>query len=259
MQQNPLDHAIQTQELSACYDKNPVLWDVSLSIPKGSLAAIIGPNGGGKSTFLKACVDLIKPFSGYATLFGTTFKKCREKVAYIPQKEMVDWEFPITVQEVVLMGRYRSLGMFRRVREADYDAAEKVMRLLGIDSLRSRQISELSGGQQQRVFMARALMQEAELYLLDEPFSGIDAATEMTLLNLLKDLKNKGKTVVIVHHDLQCVRSLFDYVVFLNTRLIAHGTTEEVFTRENLCKAYGKKGEILTEVVGLVNKSQSGF
>lgn len=253
-----MNPAISCKDLSCCYDKSPVLWDVSLAVPRGVLCAIIGPNGAGKSTFLKACVDLIKPFSGKVTCFGKPFKKSKDRIAYVPQKEMVDWEFPITVLEVVLMGRYNKLGMFRLIREADKDAANKVMKLLGIDHLKDRQISELSGGQQQRVFMARALMQDADLYLLDEPFAGIDAATEMTLTTLFKDLKEKGKTIVIVHHDLQCVRALFDYVIFLNTRLIAYGKTKDVFTRENLCKTYGKKGEILTEVVGLVNQNQQG-
>lgn len=254
-----MSDAIVCEELSACYDKGPVLWDVSLHIPEGVLAAIIGPNGAGKSTFLKACVDLIKPTSGSVSCFGKPFKKAKNRIAYIPQKEVVDWEFPITVLEVVLMGRYNKLGFFKWTREADRDAAEKIMKLLGIEKLKNRQISELSGGQQQRVFMARALMQDADLYLLDEPFAGIDAATEVTLIELFKDLREKGKTIVIVHHDLQCVRNLFDYVVFFNTRLIAFGKTEDVFTKENLCKTYGKKGEILTEVVGLVNRSEAGL
>lgn len=245
-----MNYAVECEQLSACYDQHPVLWDVSLQIPKGSLAAIIGPNGAGKSTLLKSCIGLIKPFSGKVC--------CLNKIAYVPQKETVDWEFPITVFEVVLMGRCKKLGFFKRYRRADKQAVLEILELLEIHHLKDRQISELSGGQQQRVFIARALMQEADLFLLDEPFAGIDATTEITLINLFKTLQEKGKTVVIVHHDLQTVREVFDFVVLINTRLIAAGKTTDVFTKENLSKAFGKKGEILTEVVELISKKQTG-
>ena len=254
-----MDKALSCEQLNVCYDKNPVLWDVNLAIPKGKLVAIVGPNGAGKSTLLKTIVEIIKPLSGKVECFGIPFKKARKKIAYVPQKETVDWDFPITVLEVVLMGRYPQLGLFKWIRKADKEAAANALKILGIEDLADRQISELSGGQQQRVFIARALVQDADLYLLDEPFSAVDAATEAVLITVFKKLKDKGKTLLIVHHDLQTIESIFDSVVLLNTRVILYGDVATVFTHENLCKTYGKKEEIFTEMATQLKKKKSGL
>lgn len=254
-----MDKILNCEQLNVCYDKNPVLADINLSIPKGKLIAIVGPNGAGKSTLLKAIVEIIKPLSGKVECFGLPFKKARKKIAYVPQKETVDWDFPITVLEVVLMGRYPQLGLFKWVRKADREAAANALKLLGIEDLADRQISELSGGQQQRVFIARALVQDADLYLLDEPFSAVDAATEAVLVQVFKKLKDKGKTLLVIHHDLQTIESIFDWVILLNTRVILYGDVATVFTHENICKTYGKKEEIFTEMTTQLKKKKSGL
>ena len=248
-----------SEQLNVSYEKNLVLWDINFSIPRGKLVAIIGPNGAGKSTLLKAVVEIVKPLSGKVECFGVPFKKARKKIAYVPQKESVDWDFPITVLEVVLMGRYPQLGVFKWARRADKEAARNALKLLGIEGFAEHQISELSGGQQQRVFIARALVQDADLYLLDEPFTAVDAATEGILVDIFKKLREKGKTLVVVHHDLQTVESIFDWVLLLNTRLITYGEVSTAFTPENLCKTYGKKEEIFTEMANQLKKKKSGL
>lgn len=254
-----MDDVLSCEQLSVSYDKNPVLWDVTFTIPAGKIVAIIGPNGAGKSSLLKAIVDILKPLSGAVRCLGSSFKKTRKRVAYVPQKEGVDWDFPITVLEVVLMGRYPQLGLFKWTRTADREAARHALRILEIEDLAERQISELSGGQQQRVFIARALVQDADLYLLDEPFSAVDAATERLLIEVFKKLKEKGKTLLVVHHDLQTVEAIFDWALMLNTRLIIYGDVASVFTSENLCKTYGKKEEIFIEMVRELKRKQSGL
>jgi manganese/zinc/iron transport system ATP- binding protein len=252
------EKALHCEQLNVCYDKNLVLWDINLSIPQGQLVAVVGPNGAGKSTLLKAIVEIIKPLSGQVECFGKSFRKVRKKIAYVPQKETVDWDFPITVREVVLMGRYPELGLFKWIRKADKEAANHALKILGIEDLADRHISELSGGQQQRVFIARALVQDADLYLLDEPFSAVDMATETVLVEVFKKLKNKGKTLIVVHHDLQSIETVFDSVILLNTRLIVYGEVASVFTHENLCKTYGRKEEIFTEMVRKLNRKARG-
>jgi len=254
-----MDDILQCEHLSVAYDTSPVLPDLSFAIPAGKLVGIIGPNGAGKSSLLKAIVEIIKPLSGKVSCFGAPFKKKREKIAYVPQKEGVDWDFPITVLEVVLMGRYPKLGLFKWARQADVEAALNALQLLEIEDLASRQISELSGGQQQRVFIARALVQDADLYLLDEPFSAVDAATEAILIDVFKRLRDKGKTLLVVHHDLQTVETLFDWVIMLNTRLVVCGEVSSVFTQENLSKAYGRKGEIFVEMIRELERKKSGL
>jgi manganese/zinc/iron transport system ATP- binding protein len=254
-----MDKVLNCEQLNVCYDKNPVLWDITLSIPKGKLVAIVGPNGAGKSTLLKTIVEIIKPLSGKVECFGMPFKRARKKIAYVPQKETVDWDFPITVLEVVLMGRYPQLGLFKWIRKADREAANNALKILGIEDLADCQISELSGGQQQRVFIARALVQDADLYLLDEPFSAVDVATEAVLVDVFKKLKEKGKTLIVVHHDLQSIETVFDSIILLNTRLIVYGDVATVFTHENLCKTYGKKEEIFTEMTAKLKKKKSGL
>lgn len=254
-----MNDILSCEELSVSYDTTPILWDVTFTIPAGKIVAIVGPNGAGKSSLLKAIVEIIKPLSGKVRCLGTSFKKARKKVAYIPQKEEIDWDFPITVVEVVLMGRYPQLGLLKWTRKADQEAAYQALKMLEIEDLAERQISELSGGQQQRVFIARALVQEADLYLLDEPFTAIDAATEAILIEVFKKLKEKGKTLVVVHHDLQTIETIFDWVILLNTRLVTYGEVSAVFNSENLCKTYGKKEEIFIEMMRELKRKRSGL
>ncbi len=251
--------ALSVKQLSVNYDKTPALWDISFDTPVGHLIGIIGPNGAGKSTLIKAALGLVPPMSGKALFFNEPLEKVRQKVAYIPQRTSVDWDFPITVIELVLMGRYGRLGLFRRPKKADRAAAAHVLDLVGISALADRQISQLSGGQQQRVFIARALLQEAELYFMDEPFSGIDHGTEQLLIQLLKGFKSEGKTVFVVHHDLNTVESVFDWLILLNMRLVAAGPLDEVFTKENLGKTYGKGYALLDEALKLSRFETSGI
>lgn len=250
--------AIAIDNLTIYYQSNPILWEISTAIPSGKIVAIVGPNGAGKSTLLKSLIGILEPFSGSITIFGKKFLSIREKVAYVPQRESIDWDFPITVKEVVLMGRYHKLGLFRWVRASDERAADEFMELLDIAHLKDRQIGELSGGQQQRVFIARALIQDADLYLLDEPFTGVDIATENLMIDLFKKLQQKGKTLVIVHHDLESLEKIFDWVILLNNRLIAQGDLASTYTLENISKTFGKKEEIFSEVASLLHKKKKG-
>ena len=243
--------ALEVNQLSVNYDKTPVLWDISLEIPSGKIVGIIGPNGAGKSTFIKTVLGLIKPLSGKVHFFGLELKEVRKRVAYVPQRESVDWDFPITVKDLVLMGRYGQLGLFKRPRAADLAAAEHYLNMVGMHQYRDRQISQLSGGQQQRVFIARALLQEADIYFMDEPFTGIDHATEKALMDLLRHLKSKGKTVFVVHHDLNTVEDYFDWIIMLNTRLITVGPTKDFFNKETLNRTYGKSNSLFDEALRL--------
>jgi manganese/zinc/iron transport system ATP- binding protein len=199
-------------------------------------------------------MGLMEPDSGYVKLFGANLDEVRQRVSYVPQRESVDWQFPASVREVVEMGRYRPKNLFRKLRSEDRDAVDEALEKVGLLELRERQISELSGGQQQRVFLGRALAQKAELYLMDEPFVGIDAATEEAILKVLEDLKKSGKTVIIVHHDLQTANEYFDDIVLLNTRLVAAGSKEKVFTKENLQEAYGGRLTVLSKMGELLAK-----
>src|SRR5262245_48224751 len=232
--------ALLVDQLSVNYDKTPVLWDVSFAIPQGKLVGIIGPNGAGKSTLIKAVLGLVEPLTGYAELLGRPLKKVRKQVAYVPQRESVDWDFPITAAELVLMGRYGRLGLLRWPRKADRAAAEYYLDKVGMAAYAQRQISQLSGGQQQRVFIARALLQEADLFFLDEPFAGIDMATEQMIMDLLHQLKQEGKTVFMIHHDLNTVEQYFDWLILLNMRLVAAGPTHEVFNPDTFYATFGK-------------------
>jgi len=248
--------ALEVHDLTVSYDKKPVLWGIDFSIPKGSLCGIIGPNGAGKSTLIKSITDLIAINSGYVKLFGQELNEVRKRISYVPQRESVDWDFPASVMDVVLMGRYANLGLFKSPRKADKDAAFKALELVGMESFSKRQISQLSGGQQQRVFLARALTQNADMYLLDEPFSGVDAATEKAIIGILKNLSAEGKTIMVVHHDLQSVENYFDWVLLLNLRLVASGPTKDVFTPALLEETYGGKLTLLSEVSELVQKGE---
>ena len=231
--------AIEVHDMTVAYEAQPVLWDVDVRLPAERLIAIVGPNGAGKSTLLKAILGLIEPLTGWVKVFGEPYVNRRSWVAYVPQRETVDWDFPTTVLDVVTMGTYGKLGWFRRPRRRHRDRALASLCEVGMEAYAKRQISQLSGGQQQRVFLARALAQDAQLYLMDEPFAGVDAATEEAVLVLLKKLRDAGKTVIAVHHDLQTVAEYFDEVVLLNMRLVAAGPIESTFTTENIQNAYG--------------------
>ncbi|MEP0984965.1 metal ABC transporter ATP-binding protein [Ekhidna sp.] len=250
------DPVLEIHDLTVSYDKKPVLWGIDLSIPQGSLCGIIGPNGAGKSTLIKAIMDLVDMNSGYVKLFDQPLDDVRKRVSYVPQRESVDWDFPASVLDVVLMGRYAKLGLFKNPRKADKEAAMKALEMVGMDKYSKRQISQLSGGQQQRVFLARALTQNADIYFMDEPFAGVDAATEKAIFKILQDLSKDGKTIIVVHHDLQSVETYFEWVILLNLRLVASGPTKEVFTPELLEETYGGKLTLLTEVGELVKKGE---
>ena len=243
--EHPPEVPLAIHDLTVAYHRKPVLWDIELNIPEGKLVGIVGPNGAGKSTLLKACLDLIPKTSGWAHIYGKPYKMARHLVAYVPQRESVDWDFPVSALDVVAMGAYRRLGWFRRVTKEESAKALHCLEQVGIDHLADRQISQLSGGQQQRVFLARALMQDAELYLMDEPFAAVDAATEEAIVALLRKLSDQGKTCLVVHHDLATVTTYFDWLVLLNMRVVADGPAETTFTRENLQKTYGGKLNLL--------------
>jgi manganese/zinc/iron transport system ATP- binding protein len=247
---------LEVHDLTVAYQKKPVLWGIDLSVPKGKLVGIIGPNGAGKSTLIKAIMGLLPPASGWVKIFGKPYKENIRMVGYVPQRESVDWDFPVNVMDVVLMGRYGHLGLLRRPGKKDYDIAKDCLEKVKMLPFANRQIANLSGGQQQRVFLARALAQESELYLMDEPFSGVDAATESAIITLLHELKERGKTILVVHHDLPTAKSYFDMLLLLNMRVVAFGPTEEVFTRELLQTTYGGRLTILSEVAEVVGEKR---
>jgi len=241
------DLPLAIDDLTVAYHSKPVLWDIDLDIPEGKLVGIVGPNGAGKSTLIKACLDLVPKASGRVMVYGEAYKRRRSMVGYVPQRESVDWDYPISALDVVTMGTYGRIGLFRPVRKMHRETAMKALEHVGIAHLAKRQISQLSGGQQQRVFLARALAQDARLYFMDEPFAAVDASTERAIVDLLHELKNQGKTCLVVHHDLATVSQYFDWVVLLNMRVVAAGPTEDVFTRENLKATYGGHLALLDE------------
>lgn len=248
--------AVEFHDLTVSYHKKPVLWNIDATLPKGSLIGIIGPNGAGKSTLIKSAMGLLPLASGYVELLGQHLDKVRHQVSYVPQRESVDWDFPTSVLDVVMMGMYKDIGLFKRPSRAQKDKAMYCLEQVGLASFRKRQISQLSGGQQQRVFLARSLAQEAELYFMDEPFAGVDAATETAILEILQKLTSEGKTVVVVHHDLQSAAEFFDWVLLLNMRLIASGPIEKVFTQSLLQETYGGRLTVLSEIGELIRKRQ---
>ena len=249
--ENPI---LEIHDLTVSYDRRPVLWGVDLTLPKGALVGIIGPNGAGKSTLLKTAMGLIPASSGYVKVLGEPLDKVRTQISYVPQRESVDWDFPASALDVVLMGRYGKVGLFRKLRQSDKAVAMECLRKVNLEGFAHRQISQLSGGQQQRVFIARALAQDAQLYCMDEPFAGVDMATEVAIVEILRELTRKGKTVVVVHHDLQSVPKYFDWTILLNVRLIASGPTPQVFTNELLQETYGSKLTVLSSVSELIEK-----
>lgn len=240
---------IEVSDLTVAYSRRPVLRDINLKFPDGQLIAIIGPNGAGKSTLLKSIMGILTPAFGEVRIYGRPLEEQRGLVAYVPQRGAVDWDFPTNAVDVVLMGRYGKLGLFQRPRASDREIAQACLEKVGMTGFANRQISQLSGGQQQRVFLARALAQEARIYLMDEPFAGVDAATERAVIELLRDLKAQHKTVVCVHHDLQTITSYFDHVALVNLRLVASGPTVTTFTSENLRVTYGGSLTLLSDVL----------
>ncbi len=231
--------ALHVEDLTVSYHSRPVLWDIDLDIPPGVMAAVVGPNGAGKSTLLKAALGLVKPSAGHVTIHGRAYHAQRRRVGYVPQRSSVDWDFPTTALDVVTMGLYGHLGWFRRPGRRERTEAMEALAQVGMQDLAARQISQLSGGQQQRVFLARALVQRADLYFLDEPMAGVDATTERVIVEILRKLRQQGKTLIVVHHDLQTVKSYFDWLVLLNVRVIAQGPVLEVYTPQNLRRTYG--------------------
>ncbi|MFL6194270.1 MAG: metal ABC transporter ATP-binding protein [Thermoanaerobaculia bacterium] len=250
-------NAIEVYGLTVAYRTQPVLWDVHLGLPAGRLVAIVGPNGAGKSTLLKSMLGLVPALAGGVRIFGEPYARVRSEVGYVPQRESVDWDFPTSALDVVTMGLYGRIGWFRRPSRKDRETALACLDKVGMADFARRQISQLSGGQQQRVFLARALAQDARLYLMDEPFAGVDASTERAILTLLQELRTTGRTVVAVHHDLQTVAEYFDHVALLNVRLVAAGPVSEVFTAENLHQTYGGRIAILGNSAGATASRRS--
>ena len=244
--------------MTVAYQRKPVIWDIDFDAGPNRLIAIVGPNGAGKSTLIKACLGLVPRASGQVEFWGEPYPRARSRVGYIPQRESVDWDFPVSVLDVVCMGRYRRIGWFRPVTRKHKDAARACLERVGMRDYADRQISQLSGGQQQRVFLARALAQEADLYFMDEPFAGVDASTERAIVDVLRELRSGGKTVIAVHHDLQTVPEYFDDVVLLNMRVVSSGPVGEVFTEENLHKTYGGRLTLLSEAAEAVARAGSG-
>ena len=243
--------ALEITDLTVAYNEKPVLWDIDLDVPQGVLMAIVGPNGAGKTTLIKTILDLIQPAAGQVLIHGKAYANQRRIVGYVPQRGSVDWDFPTSVLDVTMMGRYGDLGWFRRPGARERELAEEALGKVGMLDYAERQISQLSGGQQQRVFLARALVQEAQIYFMDEPFQGVDATTERAIVTLLQELRAAGKTVIVVHHDLQTVSEYFDWVTLLNVRRIASGPVNEVFTEENLRATYGGR-------VAFLSRTRSG-
>jgi len=251
--------AFKAEHLTVNYEKTPALWDITFQVPKGKLVGIVGPNGAGKSTLIKASLGLIQPLSGKVEFFGQPLSKVRKKVAYVPQRESVDWDFPITVRDLVLMGRYGKLGLFHWPKDADLALVDHYLEMVGMTAYANRQISQLSGGQQQRVFIARALLQEAEVYFMDEPFQGIDMASIAVIMGLLKELRDKGRCVFVVHHDLNTVSEYFDWIVMLNMRLVAYGAIKEVYNSDTLNATYGKSYALFDEALKLSQHKTRGL
>ena len=245
MNEHPSDVPIAVHDLTVSYSRKPVLWDVDLNVPKGKLVAIVGPNGAGKSTLLKSILHLIPIASGAVKINGGTFKRNKHLIGYVPQRESVDWNFPVNALDTVVMGMYRKIGWCLPVLRRHKEFAMECLRRVGMEDFYNRQISQLSGGQQQRVFIARALAERAEIFLMDEPFAGVDARTERAIVTLLKEISSSGNTVLAVHHDLNTVREYFDHVILLNLRIIDSGSPDSVLTEENLRRTYGGRLTLL--------------
>ena len=249
---------LSIHDMTVAYQRKPVIWDIDYVAPAGKLVAIVGPNGAGKSTLINAALELIPRASGQVRFFGEPYRKQRHRVGYVPQRESVDWDFPVSALDVVVMGLYRKIGWCLPVLPRHRKTALAALDRVGMADYAHRQIRRLSGGQQQRVFLARALVQDADLYLMDEPFTGVDAATERAIVEILRELRSLGKTALVVHHDLQTVTEYFDEVILLNMRLVATGSVESVFTTDNLRKTYGGRLMLLENTDRIVGKGTSG-
>jgi manganese/zinc/iron transport system ATP- binding protein len=247
---------LDVHDVTVAYHRKPVLWDVDLTLTSPCLLGIIGPNGAGKSTLIKAILGLVPLVSGSVQIFGEPVANQRKRIGYVPQRESVDWDFPVSVLDVVLMGTYGNLGWFRRPGATEIAWARQCLDMVGLRDLEDRQIGQLSGGQQQRTFLARALAQQADVYFMDEPFAGVDAATERAIFAILAQLREQGKTVLVVHHDLRTVPTYFDQVALLNVRLVAAGPTRSVFSEENLHKTYGGRLAILDRLSDAVQAQE---
>lgn len=251
--QNPI---LEIHDLTVSYDQSPVLWNIDLSLPEGKLVGILGPNGAGKSTLIKAIMGLVDSSGGYVRIFDKELDLVRNRISYVPQRESVDWNFPASVLDVVLMGTYGRLGLFKRPGKKEKQLALDCLEKVGMTAFAKRQISELSGGQQQRVFIARALAQEADLYLMDEPFAGVDMATETAIFQLLQEMTQEGKTILVVHHDIHSAMKYFEWIIMLNLHLVASGPKSEVVNEELLRKTYGGKLNLLTKVSDLIRQQE---
>ncbi len=249
---------LSVHAMTVAYDQKPVLWDIDYDAPDSSLVAIVGPNGAGKTTFVRACLGLIPRATGEVRFWGQSYESVRERVGYVPQRETVDWDFPVSALDVVVMGRYSKIGWFRRIGKRHLEVARSCLADVEMADFAERQINQLSGGQQQRVFLARALAQEADLYFMDEPFAGVDAATEKAIFTVLQKLRDAGKTVLCVHHDLPTVKEYFDSVILLNTHVVAAGVLEDTFNEENLFKTYGGRLTLLDEVSQAIARTTRG-
>lgn len=256
---NRYDTAIEMTDLTVAYREKPVLWDVDLDVPQGVLMAILGPNGAGKSTLIKTILGLVEPAAGQVRIYGRSYEEQRRLVGYVPQRGSVDWDFPTNALDVVMMGLYSKIGWLRRPGREERELAMESLQKVGMADFADRQISQLSGGQQQRVFLARALVQDAQLYFMDEPFAGVDATTERAIIALLRELRAAGKTVIVVHHDLQTVTEYFDWAMLLNVRRIASGPVSQVFTKENLRRAYGGRIAFLSQTALNNDGHQNGL
>ena len=246
--------AIETHNLTVIYDKKPAIWNIDFELPVGKIIGIMGPNGSGKSTLLKAIMGIVEPNIGYSKIFDQELDDVRHRVSYVPQRQSVDWDFPASVWDVVAMGRYATKGLFKRLDANDRKIIDESLKKVKMTPFSKRQISQLSGGQQQRVFLARALAQQADLYLMDEPFVGVDAGTEEAIINLLKTMRDEGKTLLVVHHDLHTAQNYFEHLVLLNSRLVAVGAMEDVFNEKVLTETYGGTLTTLSKVANLLQE-----
>lgn len=247
-------NSVETHNLTVIYDKKPAIWNIDFTLPAGLIIGIMGPNGSGKSTLLKAIMDIVEPNMGYVKLMDKPLDDLRDKVSYVPQRLSVDWDFPASVYDVVAMGRYAKRGMFKKLSSDDKKRIDESLEMVNMSAFQNRQISQLSGGQQQRVFLARALAQDADIYLMDEPFVGVDAATEQAIITLLKNMRDQGKTLLVVHHDLHTAQDYFEHMVLLNTRLVAEGPTEEIFNEKILTETYGGTLTTLSKVANVLKE-----
>ena len=251
-----MNKVITIKGLSVSYDRKRVLSNIYMELVSGSVYGVIGPNGAGKSTLFKSILGIIPTNSGDIRIFDQDVEKVRKRIAYIPQKDEVDWNFPAMVRDIVMMGRYPHKKILQRLNKEDHRITDEAMEKLGILDLADRQIGALSGGQQQRVFIARAICQGADLFLMDEPFVGVDMLTEHKIIEIMKELVSNGKTILVVHHDLSTADEYFDKVILLNQRLITYGNTEEVFTKQNIGLTYAPQMKILQDI-GLIDEEQS--